>query len=158
MSSIPSGMTWNIGIGRPESDLMKQQQILVLSKRRQPQADLPVALRGRCRFTYCGGDDQSVVLASEQIQRRFDWILIDGAGMDGDEKEFLQSLRAIGLIFAEGEQSRACKVEWDANGVLQLCCARKQAAAGKRIASAAKAEDTMDGFVFEFHAPMERAG
>lgn len=137
---------------------MEQQRILVLSKRRQPQTDLPVSLCGRYRFTYCGGDDQALLVASEQSQRRFDWILIDGAGMDGDEKDFLQSLRAIGLIFAEGEQGRSCKVEWDKNGVLQLCCARKKTSGGKGVAAADKSKQTMDGFVFEFHAPMERAG
>ncbi len=137
---------------------MKQQRILVLSQRPRAESDLPLAPRGGCRVTYCSGDSHDISAAIERIQQPVDWVLIDGAGMGGDEKEFLQSLRAIGVLFAEGGRPAPCRVQWNANGVLELCCGRKIAAGAGEGGGSVTPDEALDAFVFEYHAPMERTG
>jgi len=142
---------------------MKTQCILVFSDHRRLAAELPLPPDDRYSFTCCASDSHSIDAAVERIhQQRFDWILIDGAAMGGNQKEFVQSLRAIGLLLSEGVvdsgRNSVCKVEWDANGTLHLCCCRKIAACGEPGIEVAGPNLEIDGFVFEYHAPMERTG
>lgn len=144
--------------GRPDPQGMKQQRILLFSDHRRPAEELPLPPDHRYRLTYCASDSHGVNAAIERVQQRFDWVLIDGAAMGGDQTEFFQSLRAIGFLLSEGNMDAPCRVEWDANGVLQLCCGKKNAARGAPVRRPAATDREGEGFVFEYHAPMERTG
>jgi hypothetical protein len=137
---------------------MKQKHILLFSDDRRSAADLPLPPGHRYRLTYCGGDNHSVSNAIERSQRRYDWILIDGAALSGDQTEFFQSLRAIGFLLSGGCVDSPCKVEWDANGVLQLRCRKMNAVLAAAGGSPGAAYEGDEGFVFEYHAPMESTG
>jgi len=138
---------------------MKQQHILLLGDHRRPAVELPVRAGDDYRLTCCASDNRSIDVI-ERIPQRFDWVLIDGASMGGDQMEFFRSLRAIGLLLSEGADSHcnnlSCKVEWDSSGTLQLHCGRRPAAALKR--GPGNNAEELSGFVFEYHAPMERTG
>jgi hypothetical protein len=141
---------------------MEQRRVLLFGGQQRSATDLPVPQDDRFRLTYCASDNHSVDAVIEQVQHRFDWILIDGAEMGGDQMEFFRFLRAIGFLLSEGVPDAGrlspCRVEWDRNGTLQLCCGRKTAARGKRHRRPAGADEAGDGFVFEYHAPMEKTG
>lgn len=141
---------------------MKQPHILLFSDHRRSAAELPLPSDDRYTLTCCTGDSHGVDAAIERIQNRFDWILIDGATMGGDQTEFFQSLRAIGFLLSEGDagscQPASCRVEWDANGTLQLCCKRRTAVRSQRKPLPTGPNEEGDGFIFEYHAPMERTG
>ena len=99
---------------------MKNKHILLLSDHRRAETDLPLRARDRYRFTHCTCDAARTVDVVDQLQTRYDWILIDGAMMGGDQREFVRSLRAMGHLLSEGSDScchaQSCSVEWDANG------------------------------------------
>lgn len=140
---------------------MKQQHILLLGDHRRPAVELPVRAGGNHRLTYCGSDNRRIDVF-ERIQQRFDWVLIDGASMGGDQMDFFRSLRAIGLLLSEGADSHcnnlSCKVEWDSSGTLQLHCGRRRAGGDALKCRSGNNGEELSGFVFEYHAPMERTG
>ncbi|MFZ0468443.1 MAG: hypothetical protein WAL92_05940 [Thiogranum sp.] len=140
---------------------MKQQHILLLGDHRRPAVELPVRAGDDYQLTYCASDNRDVDVI-ERVQQRFDWVLIDGASMGGDQMEFFRSLRAIGLLLSEGADSHcnnlSCKVEWDSSGTLQLHCGRRRAAGGAPKRGSGNNGEELSGFVFEYHAPMERTG
>jgi hypothetical protein len=137
---------------------MKQQRILLFSDRQRPAAELPLRRGARYQLTHCARGDQGIDAVSK-MQQRFDWILFDGALMDGEQKEIVRSLRAMGLLFPESCKGAcdtpSCKVEWDANGILQLHCSRQ---AGCVDFQSDQHGDHAEGFIFEYHAPMKRTG
>ncbi len=140
---------------------MKEQHILLFSDHRRPASELPVRPEDRYRLTYCASDNRSAEVI-ESLRQRFDWILIDGAQMGGDQKEFFQLLRAIGFLLSDGSpgqcSNRLCSVEWDTNGVLQLRCSRRQTPGGDRNPQGIDAAAETGSFTFEYHAPMGRTG
>lgn len=140
---------------------MKEQHILLFSDHRRLAADLPVRPDDRYRLTYCASNDRNTDVI-KTLQQRFDWILIDGAEMGGDQKEFFQLLRAIGLLLSEGGGGSCpdllCRVEWGPNGVLQLHCGGRQACGGNGSLQNLDAAAETGSFTFEYHAPMERTG
>ena len=140
---------------------MKEQHILFFSDHQRPAAELPVPLDDRYRLTYCASDNRSAD-GTGILQQRFDWILIDGAEIGGDQTEFFQSLRAIGLLLSERRPGYCaglqCRVEWDKNGILQLRCSRQHASAAERRPQNADAAADAASFIFEYQAPMERTG
>lgn len=123
--------------------------------------ELPNVERDRFRFTYCAGDDRNVE-PPLTANGTFDWVLVDGGLINGDQKELFQSLRAIGFLFSDascgGQQS--CRVEWTPEGVLELhCCMQGRRENRKAAASQRRqAGESLDGFVFEYHAPMKKTG
>ena len=137
---------------------MKQQRILLFSDHHRPAAELPLRRGARYQLTHCARGGQGID-ALNKMQQRFDWILLDGALMDGDQKEMVRSLRAMGLLMPESGEGGcsipSCKVEWDANGVLQLHCSRQAVCANLR---SDRYGDNAEGFIFEYHAPMKRTG
>lgn len=137
---------------------MKQQHILLFSDHQRPAAELPLRRGDRYRLTHCARDVQGID-ALKGIQQRFDWILFDGAWMDGDQMEIVRSLCTMGLLFPEsargGCNSQSCRVEWDANGVLQLHCGQ---AGGRAGLQSQRCDSDAEGFIFEYHAPMKRTG
>ena len=141
---------------------MKNKHILLLSDHRRAETDLPLCARDRYRFTHCTSDAARTVDVVDQLQARYDWILIDGAMMGGDQREFVRSLRAMGHLLSEGSDScchaQSCSVEWDANGTLQLRCAGRMSAGHERRHQPDSSESQLPGFVFEYHAPMKRTG
>lgn len=140
---------------------MKQQHILLFSDRRPSAAELPVRAGDGCRLTYCASDGRNIERV-ERLQKRFDWVLIDGAALGGDKKEFFQSLRAMGFLMSPEGASPCdavrCRVEWDANGTLQLRCAGRRALGAFSGCPHAGVDVETPGLVFEYHAPMERTG
>jgi hypothetical protein len=140
---------------------MKQQHILLFSDQRRPVAELPVRPDDRYRLTYCASDNRDAN-GIDSMQQRFDWILIDGAEMGGDQKEFFQLLRAIGLLLSERRPGYCpgllCHVEWDQRGVLQLRCSRRHAHGGDGKSPGVDPAAEVGSFTFEYHAPMERTG
>jgi len=137
---------------------MRQHRILLFSDHRRPADELPLPPDHCFRLTYCAGDSHGVNAAIERVQQRFDWVLIDGAAMGGEKTEFFQSLRAIGFLLSGGGMDASCRVEWDANGILQLHCGRKNAASGAPLRRSEATHREGEGFVFEYLAPMERTG
>lgn len=141
---------------------MKSRHILLLSDHRQAEDALPLRSGGRYRFTHCTSDAARTGDVAERLQPPYDWILVDGAMMGRDEREFFQSLRAMGRLLSEGAgscyQGGACSLEWDSNGILQLRCAGRQPVsdAPRRQLDGATVE--LPGFTFEYHAPMKRTG
>jgi|GEM_PF-2987094 len=137
---------------------MKQQHILLFSDHRRPAAELPLRRSARYQLTHCVRGDQGIG-AIDRMQPRYDWILLDGALMDGDQMEFVRSLDTMGLLFPEDARGvcnrQSCKVEWDANGILQLHCSRRGECAG--VKTAGPGVDT-ESFIFEYYAPMKGTG
>jgi hypothetical protein len=140
---------------------MKEQHILLFSDHRRPVAELPVRPDDRYRLTYCASDNRDAN-AIDSMQQRFDWILIDGAEMGGDQKEFFRLLRAIGLLLSERGTGYCsgllCQVEWNQSGVLQLRCSRRHALGGEGRSPSADLDTDIGSFTFEYHAPMEKTG
>lgn len=140
---------------------MQAQHILLFSDHPRPSGDLPVVAGGRYRVIYCASDDRGADVI-EALQQRVDWLLIDGAEMGGNQKEFFQLLRAIGFLLSERESGRCqdirCHVEWDANGVLQLHCSRLPV--NRHDATATRLDPAADvgSYIFEYHAPMHKTG
>jgi hypothetical protein len=140
---------------------MKQQHILLFSDRRPSAVELPVLVGDGCRLTYCASDDRNIARI-EQLQNRFDWVLVDGAALGGEKKEFFRSLRAMGLLMSpDGAppcDAVRCRVEWDANGTLQLRCAGRRGLGPFAGCRNADIGAETPGLVFEYHAPMKRTG
>lgn len=133
----------------------KSQHILVVCDSGQAVSELPLADTGNYRFSYCAGDNRE----SELMRSRypFDWILLDGKSLHGDQMELIRSLCTIGFFYPDiGMQGiSGCQLEWNAQGVLELhCCMR----AGSRKTSARQSGEDQDACIFEFHGPMKRTG
>ena len=121
---INSG-TWFIqatvrSTGRPDYPEMSSKiNILVVG-----DADEATTLFGkheatRIRFSrYAGDNDMATPL--RQTGRQYDWILVNAASFDGDEKDLIQSLRVTGSFISEGHRwgSQPCGVEWLPDGSL----------------------------------------
>jgi len=107
------------------------------------------------RFSRCAqGNDMATSL--RQPGRRYDWILVNAASFDGDEKDLIRSLRATGSFMSGGQRpGRACGVEWLADGSLQMHCCM-QNPLRKPCASSQNASIDHDSVVFEYQAPVKR--
>lgn len=134
-----------------------EKKILVVG-----DTDEAAALFGRrettgYRFSRCAeGNDMATSLC--QPGRRYDWILVDAASLDGDQKDLIQSLRVTGSFISGGthREGRSCGVEWLADGSLQMnCCMRTPMRKSCGSSQWGPAED--DSVVFEYQAPVKRA-
>lgn len=109
------------------------------------------------RFSRCAeGNDMATSLC--QPGRRYDWILVDAASFDGDEKDLIQSLRVTGSFISGGDcrEGQRCGVEWLADGSLQMnCCMRTPIR--KSCISSRRGSAGGDSVVFEYQAPVKRA-
>jgi len=159
---ISSGM-WSIQVAGPitgqhdYSVKNDETTILVVG-----DADEAATLFGRrettgIRFSRCAeGNDMATSLC--QPGRRYDWILVDAALFDGDEKDFIQSLRVTGSFISgrNCREGRSCGVEWLADGSLQMnCCMRTPMR--KSCFSSQRGPAEGDSVVFEYQAPVKRA-
>ncbi len=131
------------------------QHILVIGDSEQAVSKLPLVDADNYRFSYCARDNRD----SESIVngRPFDWILLDGNSLRGDQKELIRSLRTIGF-FSSGKMAQGrsrCQLEWTEQGVLQLHCCMQ---ANLQNIAAGQSDEDQDGCVFEFHGPMKQAG
>lgn len=135
-----------------------RQKILVVSDRQQAGKQLPDADRDRFRFTYCAGDNQDVNFV-DSGRPGYDWVLLDGGLMLGDQTDLFQSLRAMGFLVSGQRNcnSQACKLEWTSNGSLELHCCM-QGARNKTDNPVGENIPSEDSFVFEYHAPMKKTG
>jgi hypothetical protein len=140
---------------------MPVQHILLFSGHPRPSVELPVVADGRYRIVYCASDDRGADVI-EALQQRVDWVLIDGAEMGGNQKEFFQLLRAIGFLLSERESGRCqgvrCHVEWNANGVLQLRCSRPPVRRHDDTPVRVDPAADVGSYTFEYHAPMHKTG
>ena len=141
---------------------MKNGHILLLSDRQRAETELPLRPGARYRFTHCTSDAARTVGDVVQLQPGYDWVLIDAAMLGGDQREFVQSLRAMGHLLSEGADSScrhgSCSLEWDANGTLQLRCAGRRPVRNEPGCRTDLMESQLPGFIFEYHAPMKRTG
>lgn len=105
---------------------------------------------------YARGNDKTAPL--RQPGRRYDWILVNVASFDGDEKDLIQSLSVAGFFIADRKQReghRPCGVEWLADGRLQMHCC-KHDSTPKPCASSRYDMPDDDSFVFEYQAPVKQ--
>ena len=140
--------------------MKKQGEILVIGDTGCAE-DLKRSLHGdHYRFTCCTGDNHAGT-PSDQTGRCYDWVVINGGVLGGDEMELIRSLRAMGFFnrLHPSAIGPGCGVEWLPDGTLQLrCCAQAQqrhCMTSKR--GTAQGRD-VQGFVFEYHAPVKRTG
>ena len=135
--------------------MSKPQRILVVGDCEQAVSELPLVDADNYRFSYCAGDS----CASELITngRPFDWILLDGNSLHGDQMDLIRSLCAIGFFYSGEKVSgkSACQLEWTDQGVLELHCCMQ---AGLWSAAARPSDEEQDSCVFEFHGPMTQTG
>lgn len=111
----------------------------------------------RIRFSrYAGDNDMATPL--RQTGRRYDWILVNAASFDGDEKDLIQSLRVTGSLISGGHRwgSQPCGVEWLPDGSLQMNCCM-QTGMRKPCARSQFDSSGSDSVVFEYQAPVKRA-
>jgi len=112
---------------------------------------------GRIRFSRCvKGNDMATSL--RQPGRRYDWILVNAASFDGDEKDLIRSLHATGSFISGGHcrPGPSCGVEWLADGRLQMHCCM-QNPPGKPCDRSQFGMPERDSVVFEYQAPIKRA-
>ena len=138
-----------------ERVVSKPQRILIVSDLEHAVSELPVGDADNYLFSYCAGDGRdSEFIKSE---RPFDWLLLDGNLLHGDQMDLMRSLRTIGFFYAgTGIPGKSrCQLEWTDQGVLELhCCMRP----GLQNAVAPQSADEQDSCVFEFHGPMSQTG
>lgn len=109
------------------------------------------------RFSRCAGSNDMVTML-RQPGRRYDWILVNAASLDGDETELIRSLRATGFLttVTEPAAQRKCGVEWLSDGRLQMHCCM-QNPERKPCARSQYRPTEADSVVFEYQAPVKRA-
>ena len=154
MLSIPGNVNQLAGLHK-ESVVRKPQRILVVGDCEQAVSELPFIDADNYRFSYCAGDSRVSELITNG--RPFDWILLDGNSLHGDQMDLIRSLCAIGFFYSGGKafgKSR-CQLEWTDQGVLELHCCMQ---AGLRSAAARPSGEEQDSCVFEFHGPMTQTG
>lgn len=135
-----------------------RQKVLVVSENGRGAKQLPDTARDRFRFTRCAGDNQDVDFV-DNGGPDYDWVLLDGGLMLGDQTDLFQSLRAMGFLISGQSycHNNACKLEWTPNGILELHCCMRSRVHKSDTATAASAQPD-DSFVFEYHAPMKKTG
>ena len=128
----------------------KLQHVLIVAGPGQVKNRLPLTDSECFCFSYCAEDNlESELLNSSHP---YDWVLLDGKSLHGDQMELVRSLRAIGFFLPATMDSGGsiCQLERTDQGVLQLhCCMRTR----KRSST-----EDQDGCVFEYHAPMTKTG
>ena len=154
MLSIPGKARQLIGLHKG-SVVNKPQRILVVGDCEQAVSELPFIDADNYRFSYCAGDSRVSELITNG--RPFDWILLDGNSLHGDQMDLIRSLCAIDFFYSGGKASAKsrCQLEWNDQGVLELHCCMQ---AGQRSAAARPSGEEPDSCVFEFHGPMTQAG
>ena len=99
--------------------MKKHVHILVIGN---TEKAVPAFLRqqeGHHLFTYCARDNYTNDL-NNQPGRCYDWIVIDGESLGGDETELIQSLRATGFFYNRMETRRSIAVVWNCHR--RVCC------------------------------------
>ncbi len=140
----------------------KQVKILVIGDTDAGTPEFLRHQRGHYQFTYCARDNYAND-SHHRPGRFYDWIVIDGESLGGDETELVQSLRTMGFLSEQGKgrAGHRCGVEWSRDGILQLRCCM-QASQKEARHQAAVRRQSLDkqqgGFVFEYHAPVKKTG
>lgn len=139
--------------------MKKQVQILVIGDADKAVPEFLRQQEGHHQFTYCARDNYANG-SNNQPGRCYDWIVIDGESLGGDETELIQSLRAMGFFLQQQEDQgeHRCGVEWSQDGVLQLRCCMQVSSNESRQTVHQVQDKQQNGFVFEFHAPVKRTG
>jgi len=139
--------------------MKKQVHILVIGDSEEAVPEIFGQRQGHHQFTYCARGNYANGL-NNQPGRFYDWIVIDGGSLGGDETELIRSLRAMGVFSPQNEdqEKQRCGVEWSQEGVLQLRCCMQGSRNKSRLAVDPVQDEQQNGFVFEFHAPMKRTG
>ncbi len=140
--------------------MKKQVRILVIGDTDHAAPEILRQGKEHHQLTYCARGDHAVG-SNNQSGRYYDWIVIDGGSLGGDETDLIQSLRAMGLLLPREEckGQRRCGVEWSQDGVLQLrCCMQGPKHKSRKAIQHAAADKQQNGFVFEYHAPVKRTG
>ncbi len=138
-----------------ERVVSKPQRILIVSDCEHAVSELPVREADNYLFSYCAGDGRD----SEFIKsgRPFDWLLLDGNLLHGDQMDLMRSLRTIGFFYAgtgiqgiSGASSSGLTREfWNCIAVCGRVCENSVAR---------QSGEDQDSCVFEFHGPMSRTG
>ena len=95
MLSIPGKARQLIGLHKG-SVVNKAQRILVVGNCEQAVSELPLVDADNYRFSYCAGDSRVSELITNG--RPFDWILLDGNSLHGDQMYLIRSLCALGFF------------------------------------------------------------
>lgn len=138
-----------------EPVVSKPQRILVVGDCEQAVSELPFADADNYRFSYCAGDSRDRELINNG--HPFDWILLDGNSLHGDQTDLIRSLCTISFFYTgAGTPGKSrCQLEWTDQGVLELhCCMR----AGLKNAAVRQSNEEQESCIFEFHGPMTQAG
>lgn len=135
--------------------MAKQGQILVIGCTERAEALIRDSQGDRYRFTCCAGDNHTGT-STGQTGRHYDWIVINGEALGGDETELIRSLRAMGFFSRTGGQR--CGVEWLPDGTLELHCCAQASMRGLRALTGQYLESGIGDLVFEYHAPVKRTG
>lgn len=134
-----------------------QGYILVLRGQKQSHREVPGSNLDSYRLSYCvaGNRDMESVGVPEN---GFDWLIVDGSLIGGDRGNIIHSLRAIDIFFSNirSGNNHSCRVDWAADGTLQLQCCMQPVHMHQDMQSTST--PALDGFVFEFHAPMKNTG
>lgn len=133
----------------------KPKRILVVGDYEQTISELPLVNAGNYHFSYCAGDSRDSELTGNG--RPFDWILVDGHSLHGDQMDLIRSLCTIGFFYGRAGKpgNSRCQLEWSDQGVLELHCCMQ---AGLKNAAVRPSGEEQDSCIFEFHGPMTRAG
>ena len=139
--------------------MKKQVQILIIGDGEEAVPSIIGEQQDHYQFTYCARGNYANGL-NKPLGRVFDWVVIDGESLGGGETEFIRCLRAMGFSLPQNEiqEKHRCGVEWSQEGVLQLRCCMQASRNESRLAVHQVQDEQQNGFVFEFHAPMERTG
>jgi hypothetical protein len=131
------------------------QRILIVGNGGQAVSELPFVDADNYQFSYCAGDSRDSDLIING--RPFDWILLDGNSLHGDQMDLIRSLCTIGFFYS-GEMAAGksrCQLEWTDQGVLELHCCMQ---ASLRSVAVRQSSEEQDSCVFEFHGPMIQTG
>jgi len=137
----------------------KKKRVLVIGDAETTASLLRDSRAEHHSFTYCAGGNCANISAGQDA-RHYEWIIINGEVLRGDETDLIQSLRAMGLLNMEpgaGAGTR-CGVEWLRDGSLQLHCCMKSPRQLSKASAASPVEHQEPGLVFEYHAPVKRTG
>jgi len=137
----------------------KKKRVLVIGDPEMTASLLHDSRAEHHSFTYCAGDN-CANLSAGQDGKHYEWIIINGEVLRGDETDLIQSLRAMGLLNTESAAAAVtrCGVEWLRDGSLQLHCCMKSPHRLSNVSAENPVEHQEPGFVFEYHAPVKRTG
>lgn len=108
------------------------------------------------QITFCKGDKQAIA-SLKRAGLHFEWIVISSAALGQEQMDLNQYHAAIGTAYPQ-VAPRECGVEWRPDGSLQLHCSSLKAClcpTGKEGIDSVLQEQ---GFVFEYQAPVNKAG